>query len=101
MFLANRICYFIDFIVDYLSGVPLELSVNMLINIISGRNLFPATGYLFLAWKTLSTLRKVHYEDMHIVFEHVKFLRATTLVNEVTEFVVSIQPNSGYFEVYL
>lgn len=58
-------------------------------------------GYLFLAWKTFSILRKMYYEDMHIVFEKVKFLRATALVNEVTEFIVSIQPNSGYFEVYL
>lgn len=61
--------------------------------------MFPAAGYLFFVWKTFSVLRKTYYGNMHIVFENVKFLRATALADELVEFVVSIQPYSGAFEV--
>lgn len=61
--------------------------------------MFPASGYFFLVWKTFAKLKKMCYEDMHIIFENVKLLRATILVNDLTEFIVSIAPNSGHFEV--
>lgn len=61
--------------------------------------MFPASGYLFFVWKMFSIMRKVYFADMHIIFEDVKFLQEYTLMDEITEFVVSIQPNSGSFVV--
>lgn len=36
---------------------------------------------------------------MRVIFENTKFIRATTFTNDVTEFLVTVQPNSGNFEV--
>lgn len=51
---------------DYISG-----------HIIDGRNLLPATGYFLLVWDTISMLKGQWLNDISIVFENVKFLRAT------------------------
>lgn len=61
-------------------------------HVINKKNLFPATGYLFLVWEMIASLRKKDYNDVPIVFEDVNFIRATVLSqhNEV-ELVVSIQ----------
>lgn len=61
--------------------------------------MFPATGYLFLAWKLFSILQKTNLEDMRVVFENVKLIRATTVTDEPVHFVVSILPKNGDFEV--
>ncbi|EFN74070.1 Fatty acid synthase [Camponotus floridanus] len=46
-------------------------------HVIDGRNLFPATGYLALVWDTISMLRGQWLKEISIVFENVKFIRAT------------------------
>ena len=46
---------------------------------IDGRVLFPATGYLALAWKTLAKLEGKHWEEMTVAFEDVDIHRATIL----------------------
>lgn len=76
-------------------------AVNLIVHVSSvlGRNLLPATACLFLVWKMFSVIQKTYYGDMHIVFENVKFLRATTLADEKTDLRVSILSKSGYFEV--
>ena len=48
-------------------------------HVIDGRNLFPATGYLFLIWQTFGMMRGKIFHDFSVVFENVKFLRATTI----------------------
>ena len=68
---------------------------------IDGRCLFPATGYLVLAWKTFAKLH--HYEDyrqMSVLFEQIQIHRATicSLANKIT-FYVNILPNNGLFEI--
>lgn len=66
----------------------------------TGRNLFPATGYLFLVWEVLSTMHGKMYMDMKIVLENIKFIRATTVSKDSkVEFVISISKSNGHFEV--
>lgn len=68
-----------------------------------GRNLFPATGYLYLVWETVAMMNERLIQDTPIVFENVKFLRATTIPanNSSIELAVMVQRNSGHFEVSL
>lgn len=47
-------------------------------HVIDGRNLLPATGYLTMVWETLGMMRGQWYTEFAVVFENVKFLRATT-----------------------
>lgn len=67
-----------------------ERTVNILLNdedyeyisghVIDGRNLLPATGYVYLIWETLSMLRG--QTNVPVVFENVKFLRATHIPSQ-------------------
>ncbi|XP_050425474.1 fatty acid synthase [Adelges cooleyi] len=69
-------------------------------HVIDGRNLFPATGYLVLAWETLALMRGELYSEVPICFENVRFQRATNIPKDgVVEFVVMVQKGSGTFEV--
>ncbi len=67
---------------------------------LSGRILFPATGYLYLVWETLGLMLGAGYFEIEILFEDVKFIRATNISkNTDVEFVVMIQPGTGRFEI--
>lgn len=69
-------------------------------HVIDGRNLFPATGYLNVVWESQSVNMGMMMSDMRIVFEDVKFHRATTISKErQVELIVMIQRGSGKFEV--
>ena len=46
---------------------------------IDGRVLFPATGYLVLAWKTLARMKRRFYEQMPVCFENINIHHATIL----------------------
>lgn len=46
---------------------------------IDGRILFPATGYLVLAWKTLAKMNNQIYDEMPVTFDDVQIHRATIL----------------------
>lgn len=46
---------------------------------IDGRVLYPATGYLVLAWKALAKLKGQFHEQMAVVFEDINIHRATIL----------------------
>lgn len=64
--------------------------------------MFPATGYLYIVWETLARIHDVAMIDIKVVFENVKFIRATTVPKDVKiEFVVSMHRGSGNFEVCL
>ena len=46
---------------------------------IDGRVLYPATGYLVLAWRTLAKMTGQLYEQLPVAFENVHIHRATIL----------------------
>lgn len=78
-----------DEIFSYMSG-----------HVIDGRNLLPATGYLFLIWDTISMLNDQWVKDTSIVFENVKFVRATHIPKQgELELILMIQQNTGKFEI--
>lgn len=61
-------------------------------HVIDGRNLYPATGYLQLIWETLAMMHGEFYAELSVVFENVKFIRATTIPKDKEiEFVITIQ----------
>lgn len=65
-----------------------------------GRNLYPATGYLVLVWETLGMMMGELYTEVSVVFENVRFQRATNIPKDGNlEFIVMIQKGSGNFEV--
>lgn len=67
---------------------------------IDGRVLYPATGYLTLAWRALSRLKGQLFEQMPVVFQNVTFHRATVLPPAGTiTLSVSIMPGTGDFEI--
>lgn len=47
-------------------------------HVVDGRVLYPATGYITLVWETVGMMRGELYTDVSVVFEDIKFLRATT-----------------------
>ncbi|XP_076382068.1 fatty acid synthase [Megalopta genalis] len=69
-------------------------------HVIDGRNLIPATGYLIMAWETVSQLQGKLLDEVSVVFEDVKFERATTLPKDGTvQLTVMVQRGSGKFEI--
>ena len=67
---------------------------------IDGRVLFPATGYLVLAWKTLAKFVGLLPEHVPVAFEDVAIHRATILpkTGSVT-LTVHYMPASNKFDV--
>ncbi|KAG7203850.1 hypothetical protein KM043_017904 [Ampulex compressa] len=71
-------------------------------HIIDGRNLIPATEYLLLIWQTLGIITGENYTDTSVVFEDIKFLRATHLPKNVDANVqlrLMVQHGTGQFEI--
>lgn len=67
---------------------------------LKGRTLYPATGYLVLVWETLGMMRGELYNEVSVVFEDVRFLRATNIPKDGNfEFTIMIKKGSGNFEV--
>ncbi|XP_024885108.1 fatty acid synthase-like, partial [Temnothorax curvispinosus] len=77
-----------------------ETFVYLTGHVINEKNLFPATGYLFLLWNMIASLRKHDHTNVPVVFEDINFIRATVLSqhNEV-ELTLSIQEGSNRFEI--
>ena len=48
-------------------------------HMIDGRVLFPAAGYLVLAWRTLARLKGTMYQQLPVVFENICIHRATIM----------------------
>lgn len=51
-------------------------------HVIDGKTLLPATGYLCLVWETLGMMMGRYYTGISVMFEDVKFLRATNIPRE-------------------
>ncbi|KAH3871939.1 hypothetical protein DPMN_035154, partial [Dreissena polymorpha] len=67
---------------------------------IDGRVLFPATGYLMLAWKTLAKLNHKNFEEMPVKFEDFTIHRATILPDHgKVHFLVTVMSGTGNFEI--
>ncbi|XP_032690865.1 fatty acid synthase-like [Odontomachus brunneus] len=69
-------------------------------HVIDGRNLLPATGYIQLIWKMVGMLEGKLYNNMPIVFEDVKFIRATLLPDQrAVQLTLMVQKGTGKFEI--
>ncbi|XP_077295461.1 fatty acid synthase-like [Arctopsyche grandis] len=69
-------------------------------HVIDGRNLYPATGYLVLVWETLGMMMGELFTEVSVVFEDVRFQRATNIPKEGDlDFTITIQKKSGNFEI--
>nr|XP_012219068.1 PREDICTED: LOW QUALITY PROTEIN: fatty acid synthase-like [Linepithema humile] len=69
-------------------------------HVIDGRNFLPATGYLMLVWETIGMMMGKMHKSIPIVFQDIKFIRATQLSNESSVIlIITIQKESGKFEV--
>ncbi|XP_067206011.1 fatty acid synthase-like [Linepithema humile] len=69
-------------------------------HVIDGRQLLPATGYLILVWETMGMLKSLSYTDMPIVFENVKFIRATHFPKQGPVYLrIMMQKATGKFEI--
>ncbi|XP_070503056.1 fatty acid synthase-like [Chironomus tepperi] len=67
---------------------------------IDGRILFPATGYLFLAWKLLAAQCLENFRNFDVEFEDVKFIRACHIQkNQEQDLNVILHRGTGQFEV--
>nr|CAI5843926.1 unnamed protein product [Callosobruchus analis] len=81
-----------------ISPIDLEWSY-VLGHVIDGRNLFPATGYLYLVWQTLALMKGEEMSTMDVVFEDCRFHQATQLSSKGhLSFYLTIH-RSGKFEV--
>ncbi|XP_011684681.1 PREDICTED: fatty acid synthase-like [Wasmannia auropunctata] len=69
-------------------------------HVIDGRNLLPATGYLALVWQTIDMMKeRIVHTTVPIIFQDVKFIRATHLSrNNAVELRIAIQKD-GKFEI--
>ncbi|CAH2232242.1 jg2964 [Pararge aegeria aegeria] len=69
-------------------------------HVVDGRNLYPATGYLVMVWETLGMMMGELHTEVSVVFENVRFQRATNIPKDGNlEFIVMIQKGSGQFEI--
>ncbi|KAK8763325.1 hypothetical protein V5799_034067 [Amblyomma americanum] len=67
---------------------------------LDGRVIFPAAGYMVLAWKSLTKSSGKPFHQVAVVFEDVSFHRATILPKTGTvRFSVHVMPVSGEFEI--
>ncbi|KAL5018316.1 hypothetical protein ScPMuIL_004038 [Solemya velum] len=69
-------------------------------HVINSYVMFPATGYLFLVWKTLARHHSQLFEDLPVRFKNIHIHHGTILPKEGTvKLDVSIMPLTGNFEV--
>ncbi|XP_061710593.1 fatty acid synthase-like isoform X2 [Cydia pomonella] len=67
---------------------------------IEGRVIFPGTGYLTLVWRTVAKMNNLEMEQAAVVFQNVKFHRATIVSREApVRFLVSLLDGTGEFQV--
>ncbi|KAK8766021.1 hypothetical protein V5799_007202, partial [Amblyomma americanum] len=67
---------------------------------LDGRILFPATGYMMMAWKYLAKRAGKSVQEVPVIFENVEFHRATILPKSgPVRFLVNVMRASGEFEI--
>ncbi|TMS37085.1 hypothetical protein L596_004095 [Steinernema carpocapsae] len=70
----------------------------LLDHVIDGRVLFPFTGHMVLAWKTLCKLKSLDFQKTPVVLEDINVYNATILTKPIRLDVV-IAPGTGRFEI--
>ncbi|KAK9746603.1 Polyketide synthase dehydratase [Popillia japonica] len=69
-------------------------------HVIDGRTIFPGIGYLVLVWEGLAKIKGKMMTDMKIVFEDVRFMRASTLEKDGSiTLLIMIQTGVQKFEI--
>ena len=63
-------------------------------HIIDGKILFPGAGWLYLVWENFGKMMGVKHTNLKVIFEDVKFLRATSLAKN-QDVVVTISIHRG------
>lgn len=67
----------------------------MMGHVIDGRNLLPAMGYVTLVWETIGMIKGEEYSLLPIVFQNVRFVRATHLPKtDSVELIIRIHKGS-------
>ena len=67
---------------------------------IDSRVLYPATGYLMLAWKMLAKIKGQFHDKIPVEFENVTLHRATILPKSgQTKFIIRMMETSGEFSI--
>ncbi|XP_054714096.1 fatty acid synthase-like [Uloborus diversus] len=86
---------------EYSQSFDLEGADNYLIDhCINGKSLFPATGYVVLAWQALASKLNRPFAEVPFVIENFKIHRATILnQSKKVTFRVTILEASGDFEI--
>ncbi|MFH4976009.1 hypothetical protein AB6A40_002718 [Gnathostoma spinigerum] len=65
---------------------------------IDGRVLYPFTGHMVLAWRTICKLKGVDYQKTPVILEDIRVYSATILTKPIRLDVV-VTPGNGYFEI--
>ncbi|CAL1284486.1 unnamed protein product [Larinioides sclopetarius] len=67
---------------------------------IDGKTIFPAAGFVYLAWEALAMKHQKDFKEMSIVIEDFEIIRTiTTKAETPLKFFVNIQNSSGKFEI--
>uniref|UniRef100_A0AC35U6Z3 Carrier domain-containing protein n=1 Tax=Rhabditophanes sp. KR3021 TaxID=114890 RepID=A0AC35U6Z3_9BILA len=77
---------------------PESKDAYLLDHCIDGRVLYPFTGHMCLAWKTLCKLKGVDFQTTSVVMENINVYKATILTKPIRLDVV-ITPGNGQFEI--
>lgn len=80
--------HFVPYFDSYTQYARRELAINLSDNnfeflrghIIGDRVIFPAAGWIYYIWETFSMMSGVAMEKLSVVFDDVRFQRATTLM---------------------
>ena len=70
----------------------------LLDHVIDGRVLFPFTGHMVLAWKTLAKIRGLDFQKTPVIMENINVYSATILTKAIKLDVI-ITPGNGEFEI--
>lgn len=71
----------------------------LLDHVIDGRVLYPFTGHMVLAWRTLCKIKGVDYQKTPVIFENINVYSATILTNKPIRLDVVITPGSNQFDI--
>uniref|UniRef100_A0A0N5CAY3 Fatty acid synthase n=1 Tax=Strongyloides papillosus TaxID=174720 RepID=A0A0N5CAY3_STREA len=72
--------------------------VYLLDHCIDGRVLYPFTGHMVLAWKTLCKIKGVDFQSTTVVLKDINVFKATILSKPIRLDVV-VTPGTGHFEI--